>query len=49
MVKKELIESICEINKTAKPECLAGFSKEDLAAYLEHLMKLDVEELSVCS
>jgi len=47
MDKQDLIDRICEINKTAKPEFLAGFSREDLAAYLEHLMKLDARELSV--
>ena len=38
-----------KINKTAKPEFLATFSEEDLNAYLEHLMELDLEELVVCS
>jgi hypothetical protein len=49
MSKRELIDCICEINKTAKPEFLAGFSEEDLSAYLEHLMDLDLEELVVCT
>ncbi len=49
MSKRELIDCICEINKTAKPEFLANFSKEDLNVYLEHLMELDLEELVVCS
>ncbi len=49
MSKRELIDYICEINKTAKPEFLANFSEEDLNAYLEHLMELDLEELVVCS
>jgi len=48
MGKRELIDSICEINKTAKPEFLAGFSEEELKDYLEHLMELDLEELAVC-
>jgi len=48
MSKRELIDSICEINKTAKPEFLAGFSEEELKDYLEHLMELDLEELAVC-
>ncbi len=48
MSKRELIDCICEINKGAKPEFLAGFSEEDLKAYLEHLMELDLEELAVC-
>lgn len=49
MDKKELIERICEINATAKTEFLAQFGEEDLAAYLNHLMELDLEELVVCS
>jgi hypothetical protein len=49
MSKRELIDCICEINKSARPEFLANFSEEELAAYLEHLMELDLEELVVCS
>jgi hypothetical protein len=48
MSKRELIDCICEINRSAKPEFLASFSEEDLSAYLEHLMELDLEELAVC-
>jgi len=48
MDKKELIDSICQINRTAKPEFLARFSEEELSAYLDHLMELDLEELAVC-
>ena len=48
MSKRELIDCICEINKSAKPEFLAGFSEDDLGVYLEHLMELDLEELAVC-
>jgi hypothetical protein len=48
MSKRELIDYICEINKTAKPEFLANFSEEELNAYLEHLMELDLEKLAVC-
>ena len=48
MGKRELIDCICEINRSAKPEFLAGFSEEDLSTYLEHLMELDLEELAVC-
>jgi len=47
MSKRELIECICEINKSAKPEFLAHFSEEDLSTYLEHLMDLDLDELVV--
>lgn len=49
MDKQELIDSICEINKTAKHEFLATFSETDLRDYLEHLMELDLEELAVCT
>ncbi len=49
MEKKELIDSICQINRGAKVEFLSKFSEEDLTAYLEHLMELDLEELAVCS
>ena len=49
MSKRELIDCICEINRSARPEFLARFSEEDLSTYLEHLMELDLEELAVCS
>jgi len=49
MSKRELIDCICEINKSAKPEFLAGFAEDELKNYLEHLMELDLEELLVCA
>ncbi len=49
MDKRELIDCICEINKSARPEFLAKFSEDQLNAYLEHLMELDLEELTMCS
>lgn len=49
MSKRELIDCICEINRSAKPEFLATFPEEDLSAYLEHLLDLDLEELLVYS
>ena len=49
MNKRELIDSICEINKYAKPELLTGFSEQDLQDYLEHLTELALVELAVCS
>jgi len=48
MSKRELIDCICEINRSAKPEFLARFSKKELNDYLEHLMELDLEKLEVC-
>jgi hypothetical protein len=47
MNKKEIIECIREINKSAKPEFLTSFSEEELRSYLDHLMEVDVEELSI--
>ena len=44
MDKRELIECIREINRGATPEFLAAFSEEQLRAYLDHLMEVDVEE-----
>ncbi|MBL7154693.1 MAG: hypothetical protein ISS79_13345 [Phycisphaerae bacterium] len=49
MSKRELIDCICEINTSAKPEFLVNFSDEELKDYLEHLMGLDLEKLAVCS
>ncbi len=49
MDKNELIDCICEINRSARTEFLAQFSEEDLTAYLEHLMELDLHELTVCN
>jgi hypothetical protein len=48
MSKRELIDFICQINKTARPEFLAGFAEDELAEYLNHLMDLNLEELDVC-
>jgi len=48
MSKREIIEYICEINTSAKPEFLAGFSEEQLSEYLDHLMELNLQELPVC-
>ena len=49
MGKRELIDCICEINKTAMPEFLAGFSDKDLADYLDKLMGLEIKPLAVCA
>ncbi len=48
MSKRELIDYICEINRSAKPEFLAAFSEDDLSAYLDHLMELSLEDLALC-
>lgn len=49
MSKYEIIDCIMEINKTAKPEFLDQFSVEELDLYLEHLIKVDLEEISLCA
>lgn len=49
MSKREVIDYIMEINRSAKPEFLAQFSKEDLDVYLEHLLEIDLEELALCA
>jgi hypothetical protein len=49
MTKRELIDRICQVNKTASTEFLAKFSQEDLNIYLEHLMEVEAEELAVCA
>ena len=43
MSKRELIDFICQINKSARPEFLANFPVEELDKYLAHLMELDLE------
>jgi len=43
MSKRELIDFICEINRSAKPEFLARFPIEELHKYFSHLMDLDPE------
>jgi len=48
MSKRELIDCICEINRSARPEFLAGFSEDDLSTYLEHLLELDLQKLAAC-
>ena len=43
MTKREIIDRIMEINTSAKPEFLADFSQESLAAYLAHLTEVLAE------
>lgn len=44
MTKREIIDRIIEINTSAKPEFLAGFSQESLTEYLTHLEEVLGEE-----
>jgi len=48
MNKRKLIDRICEINTSARPQFLAKFDEDELAEYLEHLIELDLEEVLVC-
>lgn len=48
MSKRELINCICEINRSAHPEFLSRFTEDELNEYLEHLMELDLNKLAVC-
>jgi hypothetical protein len=48
MSKRELIDCIIELNRTAKPEFLAQFSPEDLDKYLDNLLGVDVEDYALC-
>ena len=49
MSKREVIDYIMEINRSARPEFLAQFTKDDLDLYLEHLMEIDLEEVCLCA
>jgi hypothetical protein len=49
MSKRELIDFIMEINKTAKAEFLAKFTAEDLDRYLENLLAVDLEATALCA
>ncbi len=44
MTKREIIDRIMEINTSAKPEFLAGFSQECLEEYLDHLREVLAEQ-----
>lgn len=41
MSKSELISRIREVNRSARPEFLAGFSEGELVGYLERLKDVD--------
>ncbi len=49
MSKREIIDCILEINRTARPEFLAQFSLEDLDKYLDNLLEVDIEEYAICA
>ncbi len=37
MTKREIIDRIMRLNRTARPEFLADFDEDDLRAYMQHL------------
>jgi len=49
MSKREIIECILEINRSARPEFLAEFPIEELDLYLEHLMEIDLKDMALCA
>lgn len=44
MIKKELVDIICEINTAATPDLLEMYSEEELGEYLDHLINLECEQ-----
>ena len=44
MTKREIIDRIMEINTSARPEFLAGFSRQCLEEYLSHLTEVLAEQ-----
>ena len=47
MSKREIIDFICQINRSAKPEFLASFPVKELSTYLNHLMEIDLSKLAI--
>ncbi|MBN1845801.1 MAG: hypothetical protein JW810_08970 [Sedimentisphaerales bacterium] len=46
MTKAELIEAIRELNFTASVDFLGQFTEEQLQQYLEHLLEVNMEQLT---
>ncbi len=47
MSKREIIDFICQINRTARPDFLARFPVSELSEYLDHLMEIDTKEIEL--
>jgi hypothetical protein len=45
--KREIIDFICQINRSARPDFLARFPVSELSKYLDHLMEIDIRELQL--
>ena len=48
MNKFELIEAVRELNSTASVEFLSQFSSEQLQEYVDHLLDVDMKNLTAC-
>jgi hypothetical protein len=48
MNKFELIESVRELNGSASVDFLSQFSEEQLQEYIDHLLEVDVKDLTAC-
>jgi len=46
MTKTELIDAVRELNPTASPEFLAQFREDQLQEYFEHLLTVDLHDLT---
>lgn len=44
MSKRDVIDQIMRLNRSARAEFLAGFSEEELLEYLRQLKELSIEE-----
>jgi len=49
MNKSELIEAIRELNATASIEFLSQFNEQQLQQYIDHLLELDMAELTAAA
>ncbi len=47
MSKREIIDFICQINRSAKPDFLAHFPVSELSKYLDNLMEIDTKEIQL--
>jgi len=45
--KREIIDFICQINRSARPDFLAHFPISELSKYLDHLMEIETKELEL--
>lgn len=43
MTKREMIDRILRLNRTAKPGFLAEFDEQELLSYLHQLQELEIE------